>query len=55
MPRAFWRNKPSVPCDITIPPSDMPFRPPLDTINISSPTPGPIKGILKKPMPMKYI
>ncbi|XP_047519948.1 protein phosphatase 1 regulatory subunit 42-like [Pieris napi] len=46
MPRAFWRNRPE---DV-----DKAPIPPMESKGNSSQS-APIKGILKKPMPMKYI
>lgn len=54
MPRAFWRARPAPsPREGVAPPMEPPpqVKQPLSA-NIDGP---PIKGILKKPMPMKYI
>lgn len=49
MPRAFWRNK-------TAPsPREVPLmEPPLSKQPVGD-AQGALKGILKRPMPMKYI
>ncbi|XP_068624927.1 uncharacterized protein [Battus philenor] len=49
MPRPFWRAKSTPPREIIAPPSEPPPRKEYD------PNAPPVKGILKKPMPMKYI
>ncbi|CAG5055133.1 unnamed protein product [Parnassius apollo] len=49
-PRAFWRAKPTLARDSVAPPAE----PPPQTEQRDENT-APIKGILKKPMPMKYI
>ncbi|CAG9792633.1 unnamed protein product [Diatraea saccharalis] len=54
MPRAFWRTRPTPsPRDAvsTVPPMEAPPLP-KQPVEPSGP---PIKGILKKPMPMKYL
>ncbi|CAK1543416.1 unnamed protein product [Leptosia nina] len=50
MPRSFWRNRPSPEDEVHAP---MPPMEPRNQPNQSQSA--PIKGILKKPMPMKYI
>lgn len=52
MPRAFWRNKMAAsPRDSARPPTE----PLLLTRKTNVENDTPVKGILKKPMPMKYI
>ncbi|KAM3961451.1 uncharacterized protein ACR2FA_004567 [Aphomia sociella] len=53
MPRAFWRTKPATtPRDFVAPPME---PPPPAKQPVTEASDVPIKGILKKPMPIKYL